>query len=144
MHVVVWISNGQRYAMPSAAIVEVIPVVQSRPMPGSETWLRGLFNYRGELLPLLEWSRLLGEDAGKVRMASRILVVRSDGGSGQSKLCGLLVEHVLGTERIDAADSGDEESATSSRLDFLGPVVLSPSGPVQLAVPARLPAVNIA
>lgn len=141
MHVVVWISKGQRYAMPSAAIVEVIPVVQSRPVAGREVWMNGIFNYRGELLPLLSWSRLLGEDAGEVRMAARILVIRREGTSEPGKLFGLLVEHVLGTERFDCEDGGKGTREVSSEYEFLGPVTLTASGPVQLTVPSLLPVV---
>ena len=128
--------------MPSVAIVEVIPVVQSRPVPGSEVWMNGLFNYRGELLPLLDWSRLLGEDAGEMRMAARILVIRREGASEPGKLFGLLVEHVLGTERLDCEDGSKGTREVSSEYEFLGPVVLASSGPVQLTVPSLLPGVS--
>lgn len=142
MHVVVWISKGQRYAMPSTAIVEVIPVVQARPIAGSEAWLSGLFNYRGDLLPLMVWSLLLGADAGDVSMASRILVVQRGGSSEDPQLCGLLVEHVLGTEQIECEAGSTRSPAASPQHGFLGPVVLTASGTVQLTVPSRLPAVE--
>ena len=128
--------------MPSAAIVEVIPVVQARPVPGSEVWVNGLFNYRGTLLPLLGWSRLLGEEADELRMAARILVIRRDGTSEPCKLFGLLVEHVLGTERLDCEACGKGAQELPSEFGFLGPVVLAASGPVQLTVPSLLPVVN--
>lgn len=128
--------------MPSAAIVEVIPVVQTRPVPGSEVWMNGLFNYRGDLLPLLGWARLLGEEADEVRMAARILVIRRDGTSEPGKVFGLLVEHVLGTERLDCEAGSKSAQEVSSEFRFLGPVVLTASGPVQLTVPSLLPVVN--
>jgi len=142
MHVVLWTSKGQRYAMPSEAIVEVIPVVHSRPIPGSAVWLIGLFNYRGDLLPLIEWSRLLGDDASEARMGSRIIVVRRSASGQASDLCGLLVDHVLGAERLDCEDSTSGKQNRPSQFEFLGPLVLAASGPVQLTVPSLLPAVE--
>jgi chemotaxis-related protein WspB len=142
MHVVIWTSKGHRYATPSAAVVEVIPMVQSRPMPGSEPWLTGLFDYRGELLPLLDSSRLLGHDASNVRMSSRILVIRvGDETDESSERVGLIVEHVLGAERLDFEDATAHPPAPAAGIEFLGPVALTPSGTVQLTVPARLPTV---
>src|SRR5688572_6125968 len=100
MHVVIWTLDDQRYAIASAAVVEVIPVVQSRPVTGSEPLLLGLFDYRGELLPLLDSARLLERDAGDYRMSSRILVLQLESPEGdRQRRLGLLVERVLGTER---------------------------------------------
>lgn len=136
MHVVVWTLDDRRYATSSAAVVEVIPVVQSRPIAGSEPWLRGLFDYRGELLPLVDSARLFEREAGDYRMSSRILVLQVDSieGDGQRRL-GLLVERVLGTERLEFA----EAAGPSPGLDFLGPVAMTAAGTVQLMAPARLP-----
>ena len=143
MHVVIWTSKGQRYATPSAAVVEVIPIVQSRPMPGSEPWLTGLFDYRGKLLPLLDSSRLLGHAASDVRMSSRILVIRVGDETDESReRAGLMVEHVLGAERLDFDDETAHPPAPAAGIDFLGPVALTPSGTVQLTVPASLPKVE--
>lgn len=140
MHVVIWTCKGQRYATPSSAIVEVIPVVQSRPIPGSETWLTGLFDYRGLLLPLLDSSRLLDHNGCEIRMSSRIIVIRT--GEGETKnpeLGGFLVEHVLGAERLEFEESMDESATYPSGIPFLGPVALTNSGTVQLMLPSRLP-----
>ena len=63
MHVVIWTSKGSRYATPSSSVIEVVPLVESRPVPESEDWLTGLFNFRGSLLPLVDSSRLLGHEA---------------------------------------------------------------------------------
>ena len=140
MHVVIWTSKGQRYATPSEAVVEVTPIVQSRPMPGSEDWLTGLFDYRGNLLPLLDTSRLLGHDASDLRMSSRIIVTRVGAEvDGNGELVGLIVEHVLGSETLDFDGETAPLPAPPSRIDFLGPVALTPSGTVQLTIPARLP-----
>jgi chemotaxis-related protein WspB len=117
-------------------VVEVIPVVQSRPIPGGETWLCGLFDFRGTLLPLLDSARLLGLQAADYRRSSRILVVRPGADdSNDTGRVGLLVERVLGTERL----TFDELAAPTTEFDFLGPVARTGGGTVQLMLPARLP-----
>jgi len=143
MHVVVWTSKGQCYATPSSAIVEVIPVVQARPIPGCEPCLTGLFDYRGALLPLFDSSRVLGHEDSSIRMSSRILVILADDPTGPEPKCvGLLVEHVLSVERLDFREDSSEPPGCSSRIDFLGPVALTENGTVQLTVPARLPVIQ--
>ncbi len=63
-------------------------MVQSRPVPGSEDWLTGLFDFRGNLLPLIDSSQLLGHDASDIRMSSRILVIRTSSRSGAKTAIG--------------------------------------------------------
>ncbi len=140
MYVVVWTSHGQRYATPAAAIVEVIPMVQSRPIPGSHAWLVGLFDYRGELLPLFDAARLIGDQASTIRMSSRILVVASDNQKDhRPSRGGLMVEHVLGSERLDDPVQAAAGHSSSPAVGFLGPVALTPAGTIQLTDPSRLP-----
>ncbi|TWU30825.1 chemotaxis protein CheW [Novipirellula artificiosorum] len=140
MHVVIWTSKGQRYATPSSSIIEVIPVVQSRPVVGSEDWLQGLFDYRGRLLPLVDSSRLLGHTASEIRMASRILVIRpSDDTQDDRHHLGLIVEQVLGSEDVDFDKGEESRSCQLSSIAFLGPVACIGNSTVQLTTPSRLP-----
>lgn len=100
----------------------------------------GVFDYRGALLPLIDSGRLLDYDACDVRMSSRILVVRGcEEATDRPWHCGLLVEHVLGTEQLEFDDETDDSRAHSSGLAFLGPVIHTATGIVQLMVPSRLP-----
>lgn len=139
MHVVIWTSHGHRYATPSSALVEVIPIVQSRPIPGSEPWLVGLFDYRGKLLPLVDSSRLIGHDASDVRMSSRILVISVENEKAETpEHVGLLVEHVLGAEPIEFGEEIDRPPVPTSGIEFLGPVALTAAGTVQLTDPTLL------
>lgn len=140
MHVVIWTSKDQRYATPSSSVIEVIPFVQSRPVPESESWLTGLFDYRGSLLPLIDSSRLLGHDASDIRMATRILVIRvsEDRGEHVGRV-GLIVERVLGSESLDFDGDAAFMLPTSSGVKFLGPVAITADATVQLTIPSRLP-----
>lgn len=141
MHVVVFSCRGQQYAIASAAIVEVVPLVEARPITGSPVWLRGLVDYRGDLVPLLDAARLLDSDAEvNYRQSSRIVVlqVNAEGTEGRGRV-GLLVEHVVGTETLDFDREAAGPGFGLSQVEFLGPVARTPGGTVQLIVPARLP-----
>ena len=113
-------------------------MVQSRPLPRSEDWLTGLFDFRGNLLPLIDSSRLLGDDASDVRMSSRILVICTSEEENPDRV-GLIVEQVLGSEDLDFDNETLTRPPSSSDLDFLGPVALTPDSTIQLTFPTRLP-----
>jgi chemotaxis-related protein WspB len=140
MHVVIWTSKGDCYATPSSSVIEVIPMVQSRPIAASQDWLAGVFDFRGQLLPLIDSSRMLGNAASLTRMSSRILVIlTSDDPALPREVVGLIVESVLGCDNLDFEEQKNHQLATDSGLNFLGPLAQTPRGMVQLTVPIRFP-----
>ncbi|MDH3716891.1 MAG: chemotaxis protein CheW [Planctomycetota bacterium] len=147
MHAVIWTSAGQRFALPTSSIVEVVPVVQTTPLPHGPAEVKGVFNYRGTLIPLLDAAALLRHAAVELRMAARILVVRTgqvkDDSSRAPQMIGLLVQQVLGSENLDAAEPSQSARPTASGPGFLGPVVLTPAGTVQLIEPQGFATVDI-
>lgn len=131
MKLVVWTVSGQHFAIETSSIAEVVPVVEVRSVPGTPTWVRGLMDYRGILIPLLDVRALLGGDATKPRRASRVLIVRMSAG-----LIGLLVDTVRSVER-GQTEQGHPGFA-SEETPFLGPIVRTADGTVQLVTPERL------
>ena len=45
---------GQTYAIESRRVVEVLPLVPARPIPHPPAYIRGIFTYRGRLVPLVD------------------------------------------------------------------------------------------
>lgn len=174
MHVVIFTSDDQVFAIPTRCVVEVIPVVHWRPLPGSESWIKGLFNYRAALLPLVDFDLLLATNERPLHRTARILVLRtasSPTAAAQSARLGLLVQRVLGSEQLQAdqaiawtgKESADQRTNSPGksppahsadlpigapasgqvpsgigpikaidRPSLLGPVMLTPSGMIQL------------
>ena len=48
---------GETYAIESRAVVEVLPLVPARPLPLAPDYVRGVFTYRGGLVPLVDLAR---------------------------------------------------------------------------------------
>lgn len=42
------------YAIPVSDVIEVIPLVQIKPLRLAPPWVAGLFNYRGSSVPVLD------------------------------------------------------------------------------------------
>lgn len=102
--------GGNRCAMDVARIVEVLPLVDVRPLPNAAPGLDGAFNYRGTPVPVVDLSRVtLGRPSAR-RMSTRIIVVRHSGPTGASTLVGLVAE------QVQAALSRDVPAAREATL----------------------------
>lgn len=139
-HVVLVTVAGARYAIPSSYAIEVIPVVRAQSLPAAPDWVRGAINYRGRLILAVDFSSLLGCGACPSRMANRILVVRTreESVTGNSEV-GLLVEAVLGSERVEFDDSELHAALAPDEFPFLTQVTLIDSESLQLVDTTQLP-----
>ena len=64
-------------------------------VPGARSWVRGLSNVRGQLLPVIDLRDFLGSGATPTTRAARVLVIR-----GGEFPAGLLVDEVYGFRRF--------------------------------------------
>ena len=95
---VVFRAGGERYALEASSIVEVVPLVRLTPLPHAPPSLRGLFRFRGAIVPAVDLSVLTGGTPAKDLMSTRILVTRiAIGEGGRERFVGLGAEGVTGT-----------------------------------------------
>lgn len=72
-------------------------------VPGAKTWIKGLANVRGQLLPVLDLRQFLGSGVTPLTRNARIVVVNH-----RDVPAGLLVDEVLGFRRFAEAEfTGD-------------------------------------
>lgn len=67
-------------------------------VPGARSWIRGLHNVRGQLLPVIDLRQFLGGGATPIQRQSRLLVVQH-----REVPAALLVDEVLGFRRFPEA-----------------------------------------
>jgi twitching motility protein PilI len=101
---------GDRHFVSSIAEVNEIltpPVVTL--VPGAKSWLLGVANVRGNLVPVIDLKQYLEGERTQATDSSRVLLVRQAGGS-----VGLLIDEVLGQrsfseeQRAEAIGEDDE------------------------------------
>ena len=68
-------------------------------VPGARTWIRGLANVRGQLLPVIDLRSYLGSGTTSLTRSARILVANS-----RDTPSGFLVDEVLGFRRFADTD----------------------------------------
>jgi chemotaxis-related protein WspB len=126
-----------RYGLEGSQIVEVLPLVNTIPVPHTPPFISGLFNYRGKVVPVVDLSALFGEVPSRRLLSTRILLVE-DRFSGENRLLGLMAERV--TETIECtADDLQDSGVTVAKAPYLGPVLPDPGGIIQkISVPRIL------
>jgi chemotaxis signal transduction protein len=95
-----------RFALPSARVVEVVPRVMLKAVPGGSGMMDGLLNHGGRLVPVTDLERRLGGAATEGRLSSRIILVERGEGGGEGRM-GLIVARVEGLRQHDgSSDNG--------------------------------------
>jgi purine-binding chemotaxis protein CheW len=90
------------YAAPITRVREILRPVRVTRMPRAASFVRGLFNLRGQVLPLIDTKARLGMEAAQVPTAqgrdqkARVMVVEAAGES-----VGLMVDEVMEVLRCD-------------------------------------------
>jgi chemotaxis-related protein WspB len=68
-------AGGNRFAIDAARIIELVPRVQLRPVPRAPAFVAGLIGYRGKVVPVIDLGLLLGNDACRDCLSTRIILV---------------------------------------------------------------------
>ncbi len=103
-----------RYAIPVMEVVEVTPQVELETIPLAPVCVCGLFNYRGQHVPVIDLCRLINDTPCSNSFTSRIILVNYPLADGSQRVLGLLAERV--TETVDIAP----EHFTSTGLNMEG------------------------
>lgn len=101
---VAWRMAGEAYLVAREETREVLPYpAQLTRVPGAKSWVRGLANLRGALLPVIDLRQFLGSGVTPMTRNTRLLVVNH-----RDVPAGLVVDEVLGFRRfVDGEFSGD-------------------------------------
>jgi purine-binding chemotaxis protein CheW len=89
---------GERYAVETRFVSEVHPLRDLTPLPGTPSFIRGIVNLRGRILPVYDLKKFFGLPEQGVTDLHRIIV--ADGGDFE---IGLLADVVLGVRELSRA-----------------------------------------
>lgn len=96
---------GQTYAVESRRVIEVLPLVSARPLPRTPDYIRGIFTYRGQLVPLVDLGRRLADADVAERLSTRVIVVEFVPSGGTPRRLGLVAENVVSIRSATEADA---------------------------------------
>lgn len=129
------------YGLKAAVVAEVVPPAIYKELPRSPEYVKGIFNYRGTVTPVVDLSTLAADTPCKPLMSTRIIVLDladldSSAVRGE-KYLGLLAENI--TETIKIKDSDFETSGVEiPDAPWLGRVARVDGCMLQLVKPHKL------
>lgn len=105
--------GGETFLVAREETREVLgyPAVVTR-IPGARSWVKGLANVRGQLLPMLDLRQFLGSGSTAAGRNTRIVVVNH-----RDIPAGLMVDEVLGFRRFAESEFNAEAPPTVIRCD---------------------------
>ncbi|HXT71156.1 MAG TPA: chemotaxis protein CheW [Vicinamibacterales bacterium] len=127
--------DGGRYAVDATRVMEVLPLVNIRPLPNAPPGVAGLIDLRGTPVPIVDLASLTLGRPTRSRLSTRIVVVRDE--NDRARLTGLLVERATDMRRCDAADF-TAAPVRHERAPYLGAVSAGAAGLIQLIDVSRL------
>src|SRR5579862_3473230 len=126
---------GQRFAVDTRQVVEVVARAQLQSVASGPDWLAGVCVYRGQLTPVVDLSYIVGALPSPSRWANRIIMVRLSE-EGTSALYGLIVEKVAIGQL--SADPPPHKGSSDAAVSKWGPLHLDSAGMFQLLDLPRL------
>ena len=126
-----------RYALSSEEVIEVLPLLDLKRIPKAPEGIAGAFNYRGVPVPVVDLNTLSLGSKARLRMNTRIFIVRHHDENGTQRPLGLIAEKVTETLNRDPKDFVDA-GVTNTEAAYLGPVLNDENGLVQWVKTAQL------
>lgn len=121
--------GSDRYALRASDVVEVLPLLALKAIPGAPDGVAGVMNYRGQPVPVIDLSALALQRPAAQRASTRLFVVRHPT-AGDERLLGLIAERA--TEMMRRTEKQFQPSGVSGeRMRYLGPVTTDEHGLIQ-------------
>ncbi len=119
-----------RYALDVGQVAEVLPLVSLKRIPQAPPAVAGVFDFRGEPVPVIDLSQTALGRPAQPRLSTRIILAHYPDGDGGKRLLGLMAEKVTETLRRDPADFVDA-GVDNDATPYLGPVATDARGMIQ-------------
>ncbi|MEO8337036.1 MAG: chemotaxis protein CheW [bacterium] len=119
--------GADRYAIETSQVVEVLPLVRLKELPGAPAGVAGVMNFRDSAVPVVDLNLIAMGSATPLRRTTRIVIVQYEAEEGP---LGLLVPEATEALRLDADAFVDARIATEGAR-YLGDVLTTPDGVIQ-------------
>lgn len=109
--------SNERYVIETRNVIEIVPLVTLKKIPGSDNIVAGMLNYHGQAIPVIDINNLCSGEAVKKSLTSRIILVNYK----NNRILGLLAERVTETLHINESEFR-EVGIKVSNYEFLGSI----------------------
>ncbi len=126
-----------KYAISCDKVREVVPLVSIKTISHAPEYFAGFFNYRGEIVPVIDLRKLIQGVSCRMRMSSRIILVDHMGKNKAVYTLGLMAEQVTDTFRCSGKILA--QSASVGKAPFMGGIIMEEMEVIQHINPEALP-----
>jgi purine-binding chemotaxis protein CheW len=125
---VVFRLGAEEYALPIAAVQEIIRFSEPRSVASEVAWIRGVIALRGKIIPIYDLGARL-ELAGTGSEPGKIVILETGGGQ-----VGLLVDEVeevltVGSEQLESVPTANTDTIEAiAKIDDRLVILLNPEG----------------
>jgi len=122
--------DADRYVLPALDLVEILPLLALKRLPGAPVGLVGLFDYRGTAVPVIDLAMLvLGRPSAR-RVSTRLLIVKHPRRAVGAECLGVMAERATEMIRFEDHDFLPT-GVVRGTGGFRGPVARDARGLVQ-------------
>lgn len=120
----------ERYCLEVSRVIEITPVVFFKKIPHAPEYICGLFNYRGNIIPVVDLSVLFTGRPSRPLFSTRIVIVDYIDPDNNHRMLGLMVEKA--TETISCRDEDFKPLGLNIEgIRYLGDVTYDEIGMIQ-------------
>ena len=132
-HVLICRTDREAVGILLRDIEEVLPMCSVTPVPDAPSWLTGVLNLGGEMVPVLDLNGRIAGVAHQPDVGDSIVICLTRG-----KRLGLVVSEVVGVEQMNRGDVQEVSERLVSSPYLLGMSDLGGSPMLMLSVPSLL------
>ncbi|MGK7929990.1 MAG: chemotaxis protein CheW [Microcystaceae cyanobacterium] len=122
--------GSDQYAIDSLRVIKIIPMVILKPVSASLSPIAGVFNYGGNLVPVIDLRKLIQGKPGERRLSTRIILIKPPNAPKTAPILGLIAEKVT-----DTITKNQQDFTASQFQDFdslyLGDMIHDDQGMIQ-------------
>jgi purine-binding chemotaxis protein CheW len=107
--------GAEEYGLEILKVQEIIGLLPITPVPHTPSFVRGVINLRGKIIPVMDLRAKFGMEAIDLQERTCTIIVRTE-----QLVMGLLVDRMAEVARFDARDIADAPAFSENvRVDFL-------------------------
>jgi chemotaxis-related protein WspB len=126
-----------RYALSASGIIEVLPLINLKRVPGAPAGVAGVLNYHGTPVPVVDLNEMALAEPAAQRLSTRIILVKYPLQAQNPHPLGLIAEHATSMIRRSSQDFM-EAGVESEKAPYLGRVANDAGGLIQWIEVERL------
>lgn len=105
---------GDEFLLPIEVMNEILMINELTFVPGAKTYVEGVLNLRGKIIPAINIRMMLGHETVAPTSGSRIIITRLD-----ETICGLIVDGITHVLTIHPAQLEERSLSQAAATDIL-------------------------